>query len=231
MAGTTDLQAQMRADPRLRAIVDRQRTGSLTAEQLRQYGYQVPDGYHYAFGGRSGYGTLMDDKRSLLETSAPYISIGAGAVAGAGAAGMVPGIGGVSGGGAAGGAAAEVAGIDKAVGGMGVGGWGAEAGAAGGAGNALKKMLTDPKTYASLAPMLMQLAGGSGGFGGNSGADNAFLEKAYADAQANNALKEARYRRTDPLHEMATQLAYNRMPTNVSNGVSLPRVPLPEGRT
>jgi hypothetical protein len=91
-----DLQEQIRSDPRVQAIVQQRRQGALTDAELRQLGYDVPDGYHYAFGGRAGNGTLMDDKRGFMETAAPIAAIGMGALAGAGALGAVPGIGGLS---------------------------------------------------------------------------------------------------------------------------------------
>lgn len=57
---------------------------------MRELGYEVPDGYHFVWGGRAGYGSLMDNQRSWLERNAPYISAAmfaaAGGVALAGAA-------------------------------------------------------------------------------------------------------------------------------------------------
>jgi hypothetical protein len=42
------------------------------------------------------------------------------------------------------------------------------------------------------------------------------------------AMTEARMRRTDPLHQVATALAFGRMPTNYRQGIQLNNVPLPE---
>jgi len=58
------------------------RNGSLTAQQLRAMGFDVPDGYTYVFGGRAGYGTLMDNRRGFVERAAPVAAIGMGTVAG-----------------------------------------------------------------------------------------------------------------------------------------------------
>lgn len=95
--------------------------------------------------------------------------------------------------------------------------------------NPVRDFFTDPKNLLSLAPLIGSLA--TRGGGANGGIDNEFLKQAYADAQRNNAMKEARFRRVDPLHEAVTQLAFNRMPTtNGTNGIALNRVPLPPER-
>jgi len=93
--GDSELQAQLRADPRVQAIVQQRRTGGLSDAELRQLGYQVPDGYHYVFGGRAGMGTLMDNERGLMEKAAPIAAIGMGTLAGVGALGGIPGIAGI----------------------------------------------------------------------------------------------------------------------------------------
>lgn len=122
------MQAQLRTDPRVRALQTRG-NGAITSTQLQALGYQVPDGFHYSWGGRAGQGSLLDNQQHWLESGGPAIVMGT--VAGAGALGGVPGIAGVgSGGGAAagGGAAFDVAtnsaaGIDS-IAGMGVNGGG-----------------------------------------------------------------------------------------------------------
>ena len=87
-----------------------------------------------------------------------------------------------------------------------------------------------PQNLAALIPALMAGRGGGNTFGSPE-ADADFLRKAYADAQHTQGLKEARFRRVDPLHEAVTQLAFSRMPTKSVEGIALPRVPLPAGRT
>lgn len=128
------LTEQLQNDPRIGRNTGRL-SGGMTAAQLRALGYNVPDGFTYTWGGRSGYGQLQDEKRSAFETAAPYIAAGMGTVGGLGALGAIPGIAGV---GAAPTAAAEVAGIDSAIGGMGSDGWGAAGG--GGALGGLRKV-------------------------------------------------------------------------------------------
>jgi hypothetical protein len=98
-----------------------------------------------------------------------------------------------------------------------------------GAGKSLLGNLTSVEGIASLAPLIASLAaGGMGGGNSGGGMDNAFLQQAYADAKRNNAMAETRYRRTDPLHEAVTQLAFNRLPVSSRQGIALNRVPLPE---
>lgn len=79
MAATT---AQIRSDPRIQDVVQKNRTGRILAKDLQALGFDVPDGYSFSFGGRAGYGTLMDDKRGLAEKLAPVIALGLGAAAG-----------------------------------------------------------------------------------------------------------------------------------------------------
>src|SRR3990167_7617751 len=90
---TEDFQAQLRADPRIQALRRANSTSGLDSAQLQALGYQVPDGYHLQWGGRAGYGTLMDNRRGFLEKAAPWISIGIAAVGAASAAGGVGGAG------------------------------------------------------------------------------------------------------------------------------------------
>lgn len=80
----------------------------------------------------------------------------------------------------------------------------------------------------SLGPLIAALMSGGGG-SGSEGLDLPFLERAYEDARAQNAMQQARYRRVDPLHEAVTQLAFSRLPTASRQGIEMPRVPLPGG--
>lgn len=70
-----EIQGRLRADPRVVALVKQQRSGNLTTAQLREFGYDVPDGFHYAFGGRAGLGTLMDNRQSWFESGGPALAI------------------------------------------------------------------------------------------------------------------------------------------------------------
>ena len=108
-------------------------------------------------------------------------------------------------------------------------GVGAGAGAASAAGSGatasvvdrIKKSLTDPSTYAALAPLIASLAMG-GGFGsGSGGSGNDELRRIQG-------ITEARMRRVDPLHQVATQLAYQRAPIAAKQGINLANIQLPE---
>ena len=79
---TRALQTQMRADPRIKALIAGKGMGRILGADLQKLGYDVPEGYSYTFGGRAGYGTLMDDKRGIIEKAAPIIAIAAAAAAG-----------------------------------------------------------------------------------------------------------------------------------------------------
>jgi hypothetical protein len=119
MALDTITQA-MRADPRVQAMRTAQGNGRLSTEQIRALGFEVPDGYTFAWGGRSGYGSLMDDKRSLLEKGAPYISAAMFAAAGGiGLAGAGSAAGASGAAGAGGGSTGAAAGATGAAGGLG----------------------------------------------------------------------------------------------------------------
>jgi hypothetical protein len=159
-----ELQAQLRADPRIQQLIaQRGGVGSFTDQELRQLGYNVPDGYHYVVGGRAGYGTLMDDKRGFAEKAAPWLAIGMGGVAGAGALGAVPGIAGVGGGTAAG---AGAAGTTAGVGGTTAGAAGTTAGTAGAAGVLPSSSLPAAATMGGPAAITSQgVSAGAGGGG------------------------------------------------------------------
>lgn len=88
-----------------------------------------------------------------------------------------------------------------------------------GLGDQLRDAFSDPSTYASLASVIAGLSGGSGG---GSGAD------ANADQLRRiNAISEAQMRRADPLHQVATNLAFSRLPINARQGVTMSNIPLP----
>lgn len=93
----------------------------------------------------------------------------------------------------------------------------AGAGAATSAIDKIRKSLTDPTTYASLVPLLTSLAMNSGS-GSGSGSEE--LDRI-------RAITEARMRRVDPLHQVATQLAFQRAPISAKQGINLSNVTLP----
>lgn len=149
--GDQGLAAQIRSDPRVQAIVQQRRSGRLSAAELRQLGYQVPEGYAFSFGGRAGLGTLMDGEQSWFEQGYPAIAIGT--VAGLGAAGALPGFG-------ASGAAASAEGTAA-----GLGQYGADVAAA----NQFAPMAALPSAQAVPASVAMNAVPGaatSAGIGG-----------------------------------------------------------------
>ena len=179
----------------------------------------------------------------------PLLAAGALGTAGAlGAFGGAAGAAGTGGGAGAGAGAGAAGGVSAGVGALGGAGMpgGALYGAAppsarGGLGGIFSKLgggVTDALfskqgagALAAMIPALMAMKGGPFGGGPDPNVTRGMdlTEKAYADAQRLNAMKEARFRRVDPLHEAVTQLAFNRMPTtNGTNGINLTRVPLPE---
>jgi hypothetical protein len=76
--------------------------------------------------------------------------------------------------------------------------------------------LASPEGAATLAALIAGLKSQS------SGQQNA------EEVQRIQAITEARMRRADPLHQVAVNLAFGRMPTNYRQGVQLNNVPLPE---
>lgn len=84
--------------------------------------------------------------------------------------------------------------------------------------NAIRKSLTSPEGIAGLAGLVASLATRSGGGGDSNSTD---------ELRRIQGITEARMRRADPLHEVATQLAYQRAPIAAKAGIGLPRVPLP----
>lgn len=82
----------------------------------------------------------------------------------------------------------------------------------------IKQSLTDPRTYATLAPLLTSLATTGSGGGGSAGSD---------ELRRIQGITEARMRRVDPLHQVATQLAFQRAPIAAKQGIALTNVPLP----
>lgn len=226
----SDLQARLRADPRIRALVSQQRQGMLDSATLKQYGYDVPEGYRFAFGGRNGYGTLLDNQQSWFEKGYPAMAVGAlaggsilGGLTGPAAAsnGMVPTTVAAGSGAAVNMSPAATNGITP-LGGLSAADAArraAEAAAKKGPGGpsgdptgGLQGFLKDPKTYAGLAGLIASLAtrpgSGSGGDGGDPLAQDPQL-KALLDMSVNRA------QRLDPLHQSITQLAMSRMPTNM----------------
>lgn len=166
----------MRVDPRIQELVRQHLPRGLTAtggiktlstQQLRQFGYDVPDNWTFSFGARAGVGSLSDGTRDVVERWAPRIAIGAGALAGAGALGLVPGIGGVGGGAATGTAAATGVGAETAVG----------TGAA--------KVAGSTSLLKQLAPYLLQFGGSalSGMFGDEGG--GSYKAEPYLDGSGN----------------------------------------------
>lgn len=129
---------------------------------------------------------------------------------------------------AAGGTAPWAGPASIGAGGAAAAGGGAAAGAAGkgigsalaGAGKNLLGSLTSGEGIGSLASLIGALTAGRGGGNGMSDPSQDFLGRAYEDARRTNALKEQRYTRTDPLHQMVTQLAEDRMPVSSRRNVT-----------
>lgn len=86
----------------------------------------------------------------------------------------------------------------------------------GGWGRDLVRQLASPQGAASLMAVIAGLKGSGGG------------GEATEEMRRLQRINEARMRRADPLHEVAVNLAFGRLPTNYRQGVNLPRVPLPE---
>ena len=92
-------------------------------------------------------------------------------------------------------------------------GGGAEA-AARGFGDSLKEMLKDPSTWGALASTIPALMA--------SNQNNQQTD----ELKRIQAITENRLRRTDPLHQAVTQLAFSRLPMNSRQGLSIPNLPL-----
>lgn len=86
------------------------------------------------------------------------------------------------------------------------------------AGGGILKKILPPENGAALAALIAGLAGSR-----NNGEPS-------AETQRIQAINEAQMRRADPLHQVATNLAFGRMPLNYRQGVTLKNVPLPEQR-
>lgn len=220
-------------------------------QMLRANGVNVPSGMKVDGAGN------FNQKNHLWRNVGIGAAVGGAAMTGLGAAGIGPMAGMFGGGAAAGGgalntsiggaagmASSPVPAVIGATGGAGLGpgltaplGTIAAGGAAGaggigsrlaGAGRGALQNLTSPEGMLSLAPLIASLAsGGFGGGGGNDGNNNEFLERAYADAKRNNAMAETRYRRTDPLHQAVSQLAFDRMPISSRRNAPMLPIPLP----
>lgn len=142
------------------------------------------------------------------------LNVGVGSALGLGGLHAAGAFGGAAGGAGAAGSLGEVAaGVNPTVDAL-------MAGAGGGGllGKILKGLI--PVAGAGLAAK----AFGSGGSDGAGDGDSLFTP----EMERYRAMSEARFRRTDPLHEAVSQLAFQRMPIQSRAGLSLPRVPLPE---
>lgn len=229
------LSAQLNADPRVKQFIAQRYphgtrgAAEIPADMLRSWGYAVPDGYGVAVQGRGANVYDKHDKwdaiipaagGTLLGAYAPGV-IGEWAAAPTTTPANVPGNGPMP--------TTTVPKMPwtlpgyKAPGG-GIGSW------LGKVGGGIVDNLFSKQGIGALASMIPALMAMKSG--GNNDATNRSMdlaENAYADAQRINAMKEARFRRVDPLHEAVTQLAFNRLPTtNATNGITLNRVPLPE---
>lgn len=85
----------------------------------------------------------------------------------------------------------------------------------------LRDALLSPEGIATAGTIAASLAAGGDG-------TNDQTRASEAQARRMQAITEARMRRVDPLHEAVTQLAFGRLPVSSRQGVSLPRVALPE---
>lgn len=179
-------------------------------------------------------GTLVDPDRGFMRFIGEHPYVGAAIALGPAAPFAFGG-----GGGSAGGTSSIIPGTGiPTVAGTGAGvtaptavaaGAGAAGAGAAGAGAAsatksivdrIKASLTDPSAYASLAPLIAGLATRGGG----SGAAGAGMD----ELRRIQAITEARMRRVDPLHQVATQLAFQRAPIRARQGIDLTNVTLPE---
>lgn len=97
-----------------------------------------------------------------------------------------------------------------------LGGLGLAGTAGSGLASAAKEFLTDPSNLAGLGTVIAGLASGRSG-----GEDAEQLQRIQQ-------ITEAQMRRADPLHQVAVNLAFGRMPTNYRKGVALNPVALPE---
>lgn len=89
-------------------------------------------------------------------------------------------------------------------------------------GGAARNLLS-PGGMAALTPLIAALTMRNNGSMGPGGPMPGF-----ENAERMADITEARMRRTDPLHEAVTQLAFNRLPVSARDGIALPRIPLPE---
>ena len=244
---TRALSQQIASDPRVKAwITQRYPRGTrgaaeIPADLLQSWGYVIPDGYGVAVQGGAANVYNKFDKWDVI---LPAAAAAGGAWGAAGAPGLASGAGGtassavpttinaagvpvnMSAGATAG--MTPLGGLTPAQ----AAAWGAAGRTGTGAApTGVLDILKNPKTWLSLAPIIGALATRGVNNDGTGGAGNAFLQKAYDDAQANNALKETRFRRVDPLHQAVTQLAFNRLPDNATQGLSIDPMALPPRRT
>jgi hypothetical protein len=216
--------AQLEANPQFQEFRRRLGTGRFNAGAIspRMFGIDSPDGYVYSLSSRQ-----LVPETSLADKVLPAVG---GAVLGYGALSALGGTG-------AAGASGPAAGLDTSIGGAAgldlpgfipgtapLGGMSVAPAAAAGGGNALAgagkdflKDLASPQGAASLAALIAGLKGQSSG------------DQNTEELRRIQAITEARMRRADPLHQVAVNLAFGRLPTNYRQGVQMNNVPLPGG--
>lgn len=233
-----DIQAQLRADPRVKAwIASRYPRGTrgspeVPADLLRSWGYTIPDGYGVAVQGGAAHVYDKFDKWDVIIPAAAAAgsiygaaNLGATAAGGAGASGSAVPTTINAAGLPVNMSASATAGITP-LGGLTAAQaakWGASGATNAARGDAasdaapggLKGFLTDPQTYGGLAGLLATLATRSSGSGaGDMLANNPQLQS-LLDMSVNRA------QRTDPLHQSITQLAMSRLPANMQRPLSM----------
>jgi len=201
-------EAQLRSDPRFLNWAGLQGGRGMRTAKLSDFIPGAPDGWTV-----SPSGKVSHPEHASLPT---IIGAGALATGGLGALGIGP----LAGGGSGGYVADAVNGVQNSIyGGAAAAGAGAGLGtaaanggsAASGLAGTARGLLTNPQTYAGLAGLITALA--SKPNGGGAGAGDPFA----TNPQLQHMLDIASQRvdRTDPLHQAVTQLAMNRLPTNV----------------
>lgn len=220
-----DIRQQIAADPRVQAIEQSRRRGSIPgrvrADELRALGYRVPDDYVYVGQGARMPGHVYDD-RDAWDTG---LGIAGGTLLGLGTAGVL-GVGPLAGSGSAAASASgglpATGGFDGPIGTMvgqtATGGsvplGGVTAGSAAGAASAAAPSLGRRILDQVLTPQgLATLAGTIGGIATSGGG---IEDDPNAKALLEMALK--RQQRTDPLHDSVTRLANAMLPTAYQSG-------------
>lgn len=238
-AAQNQLNARLAADPRVKAWIaatyPRGTRGApeIPADVLRGFGYDIPNGYGVAVQGGTARAYDKFDKWDVIipaaaaaggawgMAGAPGIAGAAGQSAAPAAAGVLPSssypVGALMGGPPA--IASQGVSLGVPLGGLSAADAARRAadvakkqGAGGGGG--LIDSLTSPKSLAGLAGLITTLATRPGGPGGGGGSPDDVL-KQYPQLAAMLDMSVNRAQRTDPLHQAITQLAMNRLPTNV----------------